>query len=153
MKVPLNGFAKSPQTNHKSPTSSPPKKGVGSTRKAASGEGSNIPLVSVLKDRKTMDLAKKYLADAHRLKGEIDKREAELDLAKAHLAEIAMSHAIPGMRFGEHGIRVGGYISRSTFDKDRAVQLMADAGVSPEEIASCYGEGKKYLDIKLQKFT
>ena len=117
-----------------------------------SAENSSLPSVDCLSDPEFQAAAISLLERAHANKKLKETAEQSQKDATEALAAIALSEGIPGLKYKQLGIRVRGYVSRRVFDRDAAVSLMLEHGISPTDIEALYTEGKEYLDARLEEF-
>lgn len=111
------------------------------TRKA---ENSTLPLVSVIDDQPTMDLAVELLEEVAATKALVDKGKARLDELKVQLVDICNAFDLPGCRFGQIGMEYRGWKTNFILDKAK----LLENGVSAETIAASYSETKPYIDAR-----
>lgn len=111
-------------------------------------ENSSLPLVSVIDDQPTMDLAVELLQEAEQLTAEKERVEARLNELKQQLSGIARDWELPGMRFGKIGLSYSGEKTSMRLNK----ALLIENGVDPEVIKASYKESKPYVDARFIPF-
>lgn len=117
-------------------------------KRLLSASNSALPLISVLPDRKTMNAAKKLMAESADLKVVIDGAEARRKEINEELAVYAEANGLPGFRHGMYGFQYSGWTSRQSLSREKLVEN----GVDPEAIAASMVDGTPYLNCKVIVF-
>jgi len=113
-----------------------------------SAGNSKLPLASVIPDEETFQRAIQLLRDGTANKVEQSRLiEIESDI-KAELAAICEAYSLPGFRHGLNMFEYQGWKTRTTLSKEKLLEL----GVSAEQIAGAYVEGKPFLMTKIDPF-
>lgn len=113
-------------------------------RKPSKAQTSKLPLVSVIDDRPTMDLAKETLQEAIEIQARQKQDKERLDELKATMINIAVAYGLPGMKWGRCGFEYRGERSNKTLSKER----LLEHGVDPEIIADSYEPTKAFIDCR-----
>lgn len=109
---------------------------------------SRLPLISVIDDQSTLNLARDLLIEAKEQDDKLYAATARLKEIKADLIDIAKGFSLPGFRHGDFGMDYLGTKTKKTLNKNRLIEK----GVSPEDIADCYVDGKPFDDARFKRF-
>lgn len=109
---------------------------------------SRLPLISVIDDQTTLNLARDLLVEAKEQDDKLYAATVRLKEIKAELIDIAKGFSLPGFRHGDFGIDYLGIKNKKTLNKNRLIEK----GVSPEDIADCYVDGKPFDDARFKRF-
>lgn len=113
-----------------------------------SAANSKLPLASVIPDEETFQRAIQLMQQGTTNKVTQSALKEQEDDIKAELAVICEAYSLPGFRHGLNMFEYQGWKTRTTLSKEKLLEL----GVSAEQIAGAYVEGKPYLMTKIDPF-